>query len=531
MAGPPVTVAAVMALVERGRVPEARAQLKLLVSQRPKEYHTWVCAAWVEQASSSFPAMRAAADRAAKAGAPAAQVELLRAMAATGLGQMAEAVAHAERASRASQGPARLQADAVLAEALHFAHRTDELAALLERSPDLLADPRGQLMLSRVQRKRGQMEDAERTMRALFQNEGQPRIRRMVGFELAKLLDSTQRYDEAFAAAKATHEATGRPYDTRGLVRELEASVAMAQRGQFRALADRARAAREPARSLEGTSPTAAPGIAPSSGTALPPGIAHSTGTAQSSGTAQPPGALPPTALICALPRSGTTLLEQMLDRHSMVQGLGEPPYVEAMAAAFTHFGGWPEGVLHASPEDCARIGQEYVRSARSMHTLAASTMTLDKTLHTWRRLPAVAAALPSAKLLRLRRDPRDAAVSLFLSPMHSQLLGWNASLDDIKQVFQAERACVPILAEALGVDLLDMRYEDFVREPKAHLERTLAFLGLPWEEQCLAPEGNPRVVMTLSHEQVRRPLNMESVARWKKYEKFFDSSWEALNI
>ena len=500
MAGPPVTPAAVMALVERGRVPEARAQLKLLLHQRPKDHQSWVCAAWVEHAGANFPGMRTAADRAARVGAPAPLVELLRAMAATGLGQMDQAVAHAERASRGAQGPNRLQADSVLAEALHFAHRTDELAALLDRSPDLRNDPRGQLMLSRVQRKRGQLDDAERTMRALFQNEGQPRIRRMVGFELAKLLDSMHRYDEAYAAAKATHEATGRPYDTRGLVRELETTVAMAQRGQFRALADRARAAQAAATTTGGRA-------APQAAT------------------------LPPTALICALPRSGTTLLEQMLDRHTMVQGLGEPPYVEAMAAAFTQFSGWPEGVLLANPEECARIGQEYVRSARSMHTLAASSMTLDKTLHTWRRLPAVAAALPTAKLLRLRRDPRDAAVSLFLSPMHSQLLGWNASLEEIKQVFQAERTSVPILAEALGVSLLDMRYEDFVRQPKEHLERTLAFLGLPWEEQCLAPEGNPRVVMTLSHEQVRRPLNTESVARWKNYEKFFDPSWEALNI
>lgn len=481
--------ATVMALLGRGRAAEARRELAALARQSPKDAATWVCAAWVEHDARDVPAMRAAIERAAKFRAPAVILDILRATAANAAGDMDDAIACATRASTADDIPNRLLACAILGESLFLAHRMDELAAMLATQDAFRADPRGQLLQARVHRAQGRPDDAVAAFRGVFESNASTRVRRFAGAELAKHLDSIGRYAEAFAAAKAMHAATGSPYDTGGLVAEVEATAQLAARGAFK---DMRRA----------------------------------------------DGPIPPTALIASLPRSGTTLVEQMLDRHPAVVGIGESPGVHALASAFTSLGGWPAGVLAATQADLQRLRDGYLALVRAGSDsqrasgallIPRSTMTFDKSLQTWRRLPAVAAALPGARLIRLRRDPRDSAISLFLSPMDPRTLGWNASLADIKRVIAVERRTTPGIAEALKLSLIDIRYEDLVSDPRGHLERVLAFLGLAWHEACLAPEGNARIAITLSNEQVRRPLNSDSIGRWKHYAEHFDASWDSL--
>lgn len=99
-----------------------------------------------------------------------------------------------------------------------------------------------------------------------------------------------------------------------------------------------------------------------------------------------------------------------------------------------------------------------------------------------------VAAVLPGAVCLRIERDARDTAISMFLSDFHPQSFGWTCSLEPIRRV--------------------------------------LARMGPPMDEDTLAPEANARTVLTLSHEQVRRSINRGSIGRWKNYEWAFDSAW-----
>ncbi len=477
------TPESIMRNLDSGRRKEARAELKALLAAKPRDPAGWLCSAWIEQSAGNWKLVRESAERAAKFGAPAVPCNVLLSTAANQLGFVDLGIELAERAvAAATTPPDRLFAEAALSEALFYAHRHPELGALLERSTELRQDPRGQLMLARVRRKQGDLPEAERIMRALLESNASAKVRRMAGFELAKMLDQQKRFADAWAAAKATHAATSVPYDTGGMLAGLEATAKLAARGAFKKLVPAA-------------------------------------------------GTLPPTALICALPRSGTTLIEQMLDRHPKVAGIGELPEVGNMAPTFTALGGWPEGVLNATQADLMKVRNSYLEAARTMRGLPADVMALDKNLFTWLRLPAIAATLPGAKLIRLRRDPRDTAVSLFMNSMSPSAMGWTASLADIKRVVKAERELIPGILEALALPVVDLRYEEFIAQPRGHLQRLLEFLGLPWHEECLAPEQNRRVVLTLSHEQVLRPINTDSLDRWKNYADQFDPSWEALNI
>jgi len=418
--------------------------------------------------------------RAAQYGAPIAFCDLMRALAELGCGRVESGIAFAERAARVTTGAQRVEADHALCEGLFLANRAEELGRVLDSNPELSSEPRGQLLRARLDRRNGRTAAAEAGLRAAFRSGAHVMLRRTAGFELAKLLDALGRYDEAFDIAAESHASTGLPFDTGRMVSEIERCASFARRGGFRMRS-------APTRRVERT------------------------------------------ALICSLPRSGTTLLEQMLDRHPSLTGLGELPAVETLARGITTVGGWPEGVWMADTATLDRLQAEYIAFVRRLSQAPSNATTLDKTLDTWRRLPAIAAALPGAKLIRIKRDPRDMAISIFLSNFHRESMGWNASLPDIRRVIEAERRSVPELARILGVELLEIDYASLVDDPRLQLARALDFLGLAWNEACLSPEGNRRLVITLSHEQVRRPVNRESIGRWKHYADRFDATWSAL--
>ena len=471
-----------MAAIESQRFGQARAGLQQLLAAAPRDPRSWLLAAEVEYALGCYGEMKPAIERAAKLGAPAAVCDLLRARAASGCGEVDASIPLAERAMQGLSGPSRFEAAMVLGQSLLLAARHDDLARLVASEPLFRDDPRGWLFEARVARRSGDAVLAERKLRDVREGSTSLVTRRIAGFELVNLLDSCGRFDEAFDVAKEVHATTTPRFDTRGLVIELERCASLAAKGAFRLRS-------RPSRRVEGI------------------------------------------ALIASLPRSGTTLLEQMLDRHPKVRGLGEIPAVETLAMGITALGGWPDGAWMAEIADLDRLQAEYVSTVRSIGKVGSGLMTLDKTLDSWRRLPAIAAALPGAKLIRLRRDPRDNAISIFLSNLHWITMGWNASLESIRHVIEAERRCVPVIAKALEVELLDMGYESLVEDPATHLAQTLEFLGLPPEPACLAPEQNTRIVVTLSHEQVRRPLNRSSIGRWRNYGGHFGPEWEGLGM
>jgi hypothetical protein len=168
---------------------------------------------------------------------------------------------------------------------------------------------------------------------------------------------------------------------------------------------------------------------------------------------------------------------------------------------------------------------QNYLSGIASMRRGNTRWM-FDKSLNTWHWLPAVAAVLPGAVCFHIMRDARDTAISLFLSNFHPKNVGWTRSLESIRRIIAAERALAPLALQTLGIPHESIAYEELVADPRGHMERCLKRMGLAMEDSVLAPESNARTVLTLSHEQVRKPINRSSIGRWKNYEWAFDSAW-----
>jgi len=403
------------------------------------------------------------------------RVRLVRGVVHYRLGRMDEAVRVLTDLVAASP-PNLLEAGIALAETLHRAGRDTELEAFLARPGPWSDDPRTALFRSRFLSRRDP-DAAIDLLRSTARSDVPASTRRVSGFEAVKLLDRVGRFREAWALAEEIHADTTPPHDEGAIVAHVR-EQAGAMRGGRRWFRDRAPAVR---------------------------GV----------------------ATVVALPRSGTTLLEQMLDAHPDIAGIGEYDGVKTLGEGLLATGLWPWDLDRLGEEEAASLQRRYLAGAEAMRRPGAR-WSFDKTLHAWRWLPAIASVLPGAVCLRIERDPRDTATSLFLSNFHPQAFGWTGSLESIRQVIAAERELAPLALRTLGIPHEDIRYEDLVEDPRGHMERVLARLGLPMDERVLAPQENARTVLTLSHEQVRKSINRGSIGRWKNYEFAFGPEWGA---
>jgi hypothetical protein len=232
---------------------------------------------------------------------------------------------------------------------------------------------------------------------------------------------------------------------------------------------------------------------------------------------------------ILGMPRSGTTLLEQMLDGHPAVRGIGEFQGVNAIARVLVAQGVWPDQLEHLSAPRLAALQQGYLQAAQRLAG-APTPWIIDKSLLAWQWLPAIARVLPASVHLHLRRDPRDLAISLSMAAIRpNESEGWVSSLEAIREVIRLHRQLVPLALERLGLSHRIVDYEALVREPEATIKTCLDALKLPMDPAVLQPESNPRTPITLSHAQVRQPISTGSIGRWRNYDWLFDGSWDSL--
>lgn len=404
------------------------------------------------------------------------RVELQLAIVAHRLARSADAI---DRLRKLIAGRARCTVDAtiVLAEVLHRANRRNELSQLIAQGGAWLEDPRAVVYIARS----SPPDEAERVIESLCataRGNGPAHLRRIAGFDAVKMLDSLGRYREAFDLAAFLHASTG----TRCDVGELEEEIACQKRELERPSPSRARAFQEVSR----------------------------------------------TALIVGLPRSGTTLIEQMLDRHSLVTGIGEYDGVHRMAQRAQELK--QSSMLDAGPmaEQLSEMQRDYLVGAAALRR-DPNGWTLDKGLHAWRHLPLVARVLPQCVFISIDRDPRDCAISALLGNFHPTAFGWTASLASIHRVMCAYQSIVAAVMAKLECRHESLIYEALVADPLKGVQRCLSLMNLEMESATLAPEENSRTVLTLSHEQVRRPINAKSIGRWRNYDFAFDSSWDLL--
>jgi hypothetical protein len=224
---------------------------------------------------------------------------------------------------------------------------------------------------------------------------------------------------------------------------------------------------------------------------------------------------------IVGLPRSGTTLIEQILASHSQVFGAGELRYVrdtfEALPRAVNREEATPMECLPDLDRGTAvRLAQEHL--ARLSRLNGSALRVADKMPDNYLHLGLIATLFPRAKMIHCRRDLRDVAVSCWITNFRH--IRWAFDPDQIASRFREYRRIMDAWRVVLPVPFLEVDYEETVADLEGVARRLVAWCGLEWEPACLAFHETRRPVRTASVAQVRQPIYQRSVGRWKNYEK-----------
>jgi tetratricopeptide (TPR) repeat protein len=233
---------------------------------------------------------------------------------------------------------------------------------------------------------------------------------------------------------------------------------------------------------------------------------------------------------IVGLPRSGSTLLEQILASHSQVEGTMELPNILNMVGQFDDLSsgrdGYPETVARASTAQLAGLGRRYLEETAALRTGRAHFT--DKLPNNFSHIGLIHAILPHAIIIDARRHPMDACFSTFKQHFaEGQTFSYN--LNDLGRYYRCYLSLMDHWDRVLPGRVLRLQYEELVREPDENIRRLLEHCGLPFEPACLAFHETRRAVRTASAEQVRQPLYSSGVGYWRHFERQLEPLREAL--
>lgn len=220
---------------------------------------------------------------------------------------------------------------------------------------------------------------------------------------------------------------------------------------------------------------------------------------------------------VTGLPRSGTTLVEQIVASHSAVEGAGEVGAFEQTALGKLFPGGRLRPLSSLADAEITAIAAACERALRTR--CPGAEVITDKSVQSYTMIGLIRLALPGARVVVVRRDPRDIALSIYRNVFPEGTHPYAYDLKDIAEYYRLFEEIVGFWRGVLPPGAFhEIAYEDLVADPEAESRRLIAACGLDWEDACLSFHLNTRKVETLSLYQVRQPISAGSVAGWRRH-------------
>ena len=302
-------------------------------------------------------------------------------------------------------------------------------------------------------------------------------------FGAAALLDRAGRYGEAFDAARLAKHATRRPYDPTATARRVDQRIRYYTPSKLHALPRAEHRNRRP-------------------------------------------------VFIVGMPRSGTSLVEQILASHPAVYGGGELVALSRVANNAAR-ADWAEGEIcpefleSISVRRANQLAQQYLGAIERLNRSA--TYVTDKMPLNFLYLGLIALLFPDCHVIHCRRNPMDTCLSCFMT-FFANGHEFSHDLTHLGLFYRGYARQMVHWQSALNFPIIEVNYEDVVADAEGQTRRLLALLDLPWDDRCLAFHRTARPVATASSAQVRRPIYASSVGRWKHYEPYLADLIAALD-
>ena len=240
----------------------------------------------------------------------------------------------------------------------------------------------------------------------------------------------------------------------------------------------------------------------------------------------------PDPIFIIGLPRSGSTLLEQILASHSQVEGTQELPNVQQLVSRLRGFGPeadeprYPRILESLSAEDLRQLGANYLGETRVYR--AGKPYFIDKMPNNFRHVGLIHLMLPNARIIDARREPMACCFSNF-KQLFANGQEFTYSIEDIARYYRTYLELMRHWDAVLPGRVLRVLHEDVVEDLEGSVRRLLAFCGLEFEPQCVAFHENRRSVRTASSEQVRQAIYRDGLEQWKHFEPWLGELKDAL--
>ena len=233
--------------------------------------------------------------------------------------------------------------------------------------------------------------------------------------------------------------------------------------------------------------------------------------------------------VVVGMPRSGTTLLEQIIASHPHAAGAGELEAIEQLipqVPALLNSGQeYPDCFSRAEAPAVRSIAQDYLnRLTANRHDAGR---VVDKTWYNFYYLGLIALLCPRARIIHCRREAMDVGISCFFSNFNS--IPWATRLEDIGAFYRSYEQLMKHWQKVLPLRMYEVSYEQLVADHETVSREMIDFCGLEWSDRCLEFYKNRRPVQTASRVQVRQPIYKTSIGRWKKYESHLAPLRESL--
>ena len=224
---------------------------------------------------------------------------------------------------------------------------------------------------------------------------------------------------------------------------------------------------------------------------------------------------------IVGMPRSGTTLVEQIISSHSKVTGAGELAFAAQFGAAIA------TGITEANNESLLNFRSKYLTKLKSVSN--ENLIITDKMPQNFRYIGLLAAAFPEAKIIHVKRNPAAVCWANYKQYFVAKNIGYCYEIDDVISYHKLYENLMDFWTNTLSNRIYKLDYELLSVNQESETRQLIEYLGLDWDEKCLSPQNNMRSVATASNVQVRKKVYRGSSEQWRKYQPFLNGALDSL--